>query len=107
MSGRWRASYIKEQLFSGCAAHTLLVNMMLPRINWIVRLAGVLRALGPYAAIELVLPGGTLIALAVWAIRRHLAGLHAAPVTAGVQVAAPPRRRLLRTPAAGSETSVR
>ena len=36
-----------------------------------MRIAGVLRELGPYAAIELVLPGGTLIALAIWAIRHR------------------------------------
>jgi hypothetical protein len=45
--------------------------MFSPRMNWIVRLAGALRALGPYAAIELVLPGGTLIALAFWAFRNR------------------------------------
>jgi hypothetical protein len=33
--------------------------------------AGALRALGPYAAIELLVPGGTLIALAVWAYRNR------------------------------------
>jgi hypothetical protein len=36
-----------------------------------VRLAGALRALGPYAAIELLVPGGTLIALTVWAFRNR------------------------------------
>jgi hypothetical protein len=36
-----------------------------------MRFAGLLKALGPYAAIELILPGGTLIAVAVWAIRRR------------------------------------
>ena len=34
-----------------------------------------LRGLGPYAAMELILPGGTLIALAYWAYR-HRASLH-------------------------------
>ena len=47
--------------------------MLAPRINWIVRLAGTLRALGPYAAIELLVPGGTLIALALWAFRNRAA----------------------------------
>lgn len=47
--------------------------MLSPRINWIVRLAGALRALGPYAAIELLVPGGTLIALALWAFRNRSA----------------------------------
>lgn len=45
--------------------------MVMPRINWIPRLASGLRALGPYAAIELLLPGGSLIALTVWAIRHR------------------------------------
>ena len=45
--------------------------MVPTRFNWIVRLAGTLRALGPYAAIELLVPGGTLIALAVWAFRNR------------------------------------
>jgi hypothetical protein len=45
--------------------------MVMPRINWIIRLASALRALGPYAAIELLLPGGSLIALTVWVIRHR------------------------------------
>ncbi|HEY0340128.1 MAG TPA: hypothetical protein VGC34_04925 [Steroidobacteraceae bacterium] len=45
--------------------------MPLPRNNWKARLAGSLRALGPYAAIELLLPGGSLIALSVWAVRNR------------------------------------
>jgi hypothetical protein len=45
--------------------------MLLPRTHWIIRLAGLLRALGPYAAIELLLPGGTLIAVAIWLIRQR------------------------------------
>jgi len=45
--------------------------MVMPRINWIIRLASGLRAIGPYAAIELLLPGGSLIALTLWAIRHR------------------------------------
>ncbi len=44
-----------------------------PRFKWSGRLASVLRSLGPYAAIELLVPGGTLIALAVWAFRNRAA----------------------------------
>lgn len=67
--------------------------MVPPRFNWIVRFAGVLRTLGPYAVIELLVPGGTLIALALWAFRnraslaararragKHSAGLPVHPV---------------------------
>lgn len=45
--------------------------MLLPRTTWIMRLAGLIKTLGPYAAIELILPGGTLIAIAIWAIQRR------------------------------------
>jgi hypothetical protein len=38
---------------------------------WMRRAVGMLREIGPYAAIEIVLPGGTLIALTVWLCRRY------------------------------------
>jgi len=38
---------------------------------WSVRIVAVLRNLGPYAAIELLLPGGSLLALLLWLYRRH------------------------------------
>lgn len=37
------------------------------------RVAALLRELGPYAAIELILPGGSLLALLLWLWRRHRA----------------------------------
>jgi hypothetical protein len=45
--------------------------MLLSRPTWILRLAGLLKAVGPYAAIELILPGGTLIALAIWLVKNR------------------------------------
>jgi hypothetical protein len=42
----------------------------------IASLARMMRALGPYAAVELILPGGSLIALSLWALR-HRAWLKA------------------------------
>jgi hypothetical protein len=55
--------------------------------SWIARLAILMRSFGPYAAIELLLPGGSLIALSLWLfrhreelaarMRRALAGLTA------------------------------
>lgn len=38
---------------------------------WFSRLVGQLRAFGPYLAIELVLPGGSLIALLLWLYQRN------------------------------------
>lgn len=38
------------------------------------RLVALLRQFGPYLAIELILPGGSLIALLLWFCRRHGAG---------------------------------
>jgi hypothetical protein len=40
----------------------------------IARLAALLRDVGPYAAIELLLPGGSLIALGLWLYSRHKSG---------------------------------
>ena len=37
---------------------------------WMTRIFALLREIGPYAAIELVLPGGSLIALLLWLYRR-------------------------------------
>jgi hypothetical protein len=38
---------------------------------WITRLPALLRDLGPYAAIELLLPGGSVIALLFWLCRHR------------------------------------
>jgi hypothetical protein len=45
--------------------------MIFPRVNWTIRLGRALHTLGPYAAIELVVPGGSLIVLSLWAIRHR------------------------------------
>ena len=42
--------------------------------TWIARLFALLRGLGPYAAIELLLPGGSVIALLIW-LYRHRASV--------------------------------
>ena len=39
--------------------------------SWIARLATLMRSSGPYAAIELLLPGGSLIALSLWIFRHR------------------------------------
>ena len=39
---------------------------------WIARFGAILRNVGPYAAIEILLPGGTLMALLLWFYRRRL-----------------------------------
>jgi hypothetical protein len=41
---------------------------------WIARVPALLRSLGPYAAIELLLPGGSVIALLIW-LYRHRANV--------------------------------
>lgn len=45
--------------------------MLLPRVNWITRLGSPIRGLGPYAAIELLVPGGSLIVLSLWVFRNR------------------------------------
>jgi hypothetical protein len=39
--------------------------------SMIAAAARMVRAVGPYAAIELILPGGSLIALSLWALRHR------------------------------------
>jgi|SRR6516162_547503 hypothetical protein len=39
--------------------------------SWIARLATLMRSFGPYAAIEPLLPGGSLIALSLWIFRHR------------------------------------
>ena len=39
--------------------------------NDMKRIATALRAIGPYAAIELLLPGGSLVALSLWGFRNR------------------------------------
>jgi len=45
--------------------------MLALRINWRSHLTAALRELGPYAAIGLVLPGGTLLLASLWAFRHR------------------------------------
>jgi len=59
-----------------------LAPLRLPLLpGWVGRAAALLRSLGPYAAIELLLPGGSLIALLLWLYRRHSAARCAAAAT--------------------------
>ena len=44
---------------------------MLPHVSWKVRLARTARAVGPYGLIELVVPGGSLIVLSMWAFKNR------------------------------------
>jgi hypothetical protein len=48
--------------------------------DWLARGIALLRAVGPYAAIEIILPGGTLLALLFWLYRRHQRGEPLPPV---------------------------
>jgi hypothetical protein len=47
----------------------------------VARGLALVRDLGPYAAIELLLPGGSLIALGLWLYSRHKAGKPLLPFT--------------------------
>jgi hypothetical protein len=50
--------------------------MLVGRVKWISGLTTAWRELGPYAAIALQLPGGTLIVVSLW-ILQHRPGLFA------------------------------
>jgi hypothetical protein len=40
--------------------------------QWIARPLALLRGVGPYAAIELLLPGGSVIAFVIWLYRHRV-----------------------------------
>jgi hypothetical protein len=50
--------------------------------DWLARGIAAVRAIGPYAAIEIILPGGTLLAVLFWLYRRHQRGEPLPPVIA-------------------------
>lgn len=58
----------------GGARSLYRVGMLIPGAGWLTRFASTLREIGPYAAIVLLVPGGTLIALSLWAVRRSMRG---------------------------------
>lgn len=45
--------------------------MLVERLKWIGGLTTAWRELGPYAAIALLLPGGTLIVISLWVLQRR------------------------------------
>ena len=53
------------------AAEVLLTSPRESLAKRLVSALAPLRALAPYAAIELLLPGGSLIALVLWLYRRY------------------------------------
>ena len=63
--------------------------------NWRARLPRPIRELGVYAAIELILPGGSLLALSLWLLRHHAwLGARARLTLAGIRALG--RGRLFR-----------
>ncbi len=57
----------------------------------VVRALALLKGAGPYAAIELLLPGGSLIALGLWLYSRHKSGKPLLPFRLGVGALFPTR----------------
>jgi hypothetical protein len=53
------------------AANVMLTLTRLSVPGWMMRGVTVLKALGPYALIEILLPGGTLIAIGLWLYRHY------------------------------------
>lgn len=67
-------------------------NVSAARAAWVAKGLAMLKAVGPYALLEFLLPGGTLIALLVWLYRHR----HSAALTGGK--GRPALRRRLRAP---------
>jgi hypothetical protein len=58
----------------------------------VVRALALLKGVGPYAAIELLLPGGSLIALGLWLYSRHKRGKPLLPFRLRVRALSPRAR---------------
>ena len=50
--------------------------------DWLARGVMAVRTIGPYAAIEIILPGGTLFAFLLWLYRQHQRGEPLRPLIA-------------------------
>lgn len=55
---------------------------------WLKRALALVRSVGPYMAIEILLPGGTLIALLLWLSRRGAFTTHASRVRQSTAICA-------------------
>jgi hypothetical protein len=53
------------------AANMMQTLSRLSMPGWVMRGVAIAKALGPYAAIEILLPGGTLIAVGLWLYRSY------------------------------------
>jgi hypothetical protein len=58
-----------RRMSAGSHGPNLIRAMSSPRIGWMSRLGTAARRLGPYVAVALVVPGGTLVLLSVFAYR--------------------------------------
>jgi hypothetical protein len=75
-----RTSYRQDLNESGETTMNALAAVFAPALRaparpglagWLLRIGALLKEIGPYAAIELILPGGTLLAVLFWLYRRH------------------------------------
>ena len=61
-----RAALTHRPIVDGPRSAYCRLTMLVARVNWIGGIRTALRELGPYAAIALLLPGGTLIVASLW-----------------------------------------
>lgn len=60
-----------------------LSNFSPPPSSWLGRGLALVRKLGPYAVIELLLPGGTVVIVVLWLYRRYKASRMASNAVVG------------------------
>ena len=65
------ASALNGDLVSSLGCGTVRPRWLAPVIGGLRRATYAVRQLGPYAAIELILPGGSVLALLLWLYRRN------------------------------------
>jgi hypothetical protein len=74
MNERIRRQHMTAALKAAPTSHgDVVATRMITLTRWMARGAAALRDLAPYAAIEIILPGGSLMALILWLYRRRKA----------------------------------
>jgi hypothetical protein len=63
---------INSECSVGCVTAPPRGRVMQTVAGWVTVIVAGLKAFGPYAAIELLLPGGSLMALGLWFFQRRL-----------------------------------
>jgi hypothetical protein len=67
-----RAASNHRWIVDGASSAYRRLMMLVTRVNWMSGVTTAWRELGPYAAVALLLPGGTLIVVSLWILQHRV-----------------------------------